>query len=140
MALPTCGLALAESERVFTELLDSIDDVLAELKLSNEQILIRMTGCPNGCARPYNADFAFVGRSPNKYAMYVGGSSAGNRLARLHKKSVEYDSIPEDLREHLKSFVNEKLPNETFSEFWGRTNSESLEPDPLQFHVEELEQ
>ena len=140
VALPTCGLALAESERVFTELLDSIDDVLAELKLSKEQILIRMTGCPNGCARPYNADFAFVGRSPKKYAMYVGGSSAGNRLARLHKKSVEFDSIPEEIRENLKSFVNERLPNETFSEFWGRTNLESLDPDPLQFHVAESEQ
>lgn len=140
VAMPTCGLALAESERVFSTLLDSIDDVLDELKLSKDQILIRMTGCPNGCARPYNADFAFVGRSPKKYAMYVGGSSAGNRLAKLHKKSVEYDSIPDEIRKNLKSFVDGRFPNETFSEFWGRTHLESLEPDPLQFHVAESEQ
>ncbi|MBV8375468.1 MAG: NADPH-dependent assimilatory sulfite reductase hemoprotein subunit, partial [Verrucomicrobia bacterium] len=77
VALPTCGLALAESERVFHLVLDKIDNLLREFGLSEEPILIRMTGCPNGCARPYNADIAFVGRSPGKYALYVGGSVTG---------------------------------------------------------------
>ncbi|MCB1092843.1 MAG: NADPH-dependent assimilatory sulfite reductase hemoprotein subunit, partial [Verrucomicrobiae bacterium] len=67
VALPTCGLSLAESERVFSGLLDSIDEILRDLGLADEPLLIRMTGCPNGCARPYNADVAFVGRAPKKY-------------------------------------------------------------------------
>ncbi|MFL2435705.1 MAG: NADPH-dependent assimilatory sulfite reductase hemoprotein subunit [Verrucomicrobiales bacterium] len=139
VAMPTCGLALAESERVFNDLLSSIDQVLHELELNKDQILVRMTGCPNGCARPYNADFAFVGRSPKKYAMYVGGSSAGNRLARLHKKSVEYDLIPEEMRELLKHFVSNRNQDEKFSEFWNRTQPQNLETDPLQFHLDNSE-
>src|SRR6185369_11756274 len=86
VALPTCGLALAESERVFHLVLDKIDGILNDLGLRDEPILIRMTGCPNGCARPYNADIAFVGRAPGKYAMFVGGSIRGDRLAGLEKK------------------------------------------------------
>src|SRR4029079_17536560 len=74
VALPTCALALSESERVSPTLMTQIDPILKELKLEKEHILFRMTGCPNGCARPYNADFAFVGRGIGKYAFYVGGS------------------------------------------------------------------
>src|SRR6202047_2846112 len=73
VALPTCGLALAESERVFHLVLDEIDEILKEFGLADDPILIRMTGCPNGCARPYNADIAFVGRGSGTYAFYVGG-------------------------------------------------------------------
>ena len=69
VALPTCGLSLSESERALPGIMDKIDPVLRELGMENEPILFRMTGCPNGCGRPYNADFGFVGRAPNKYAM-----------------------------------------------------------------------
>jgi len=139
VALPTCGLALSESERVFDTLLDSIDSLLSELKLEKDQILIRMTGCPNGCARPYNADFAFVGRAPNKYAMFVGGSSSGDRLASLHKKSILFDEIQGEIRILLQDFVKNRLREETFSEFWGRTHEESIHPIPKQFHLEKNE-
>ena len=139
MALPTCGLALAESERVFDTLLDSIDSLLSEFNLDKDQILIRMTGCPNGCARPYNADFAFVGRAPNKYAMFVGGSSSGDRLASLHKKSVLFDEIPDEIRIHLQNFVENRINQETFSEFWGRTYKKTPIFNPKQFHFEEHE-
>jgi sulfite reductase beta subunit-like hemoprotein len=139
VALPTCGLALAESERVFDTLLDSIDSLLSEFNLDKDQILIRMTGCPNGCARPYNADFAFVGRAPNKYAMFVGGSSSGDRLASLHKKSVLFDEIPNEIRIHLQNFVENRINQETFSEFWGRTYKKTPISNPKQFHFEEHE-
>jgi len=136
VALPTCGLALAESERIFPALMDSIDGVLRELKLEKEPILFRMTGCPNGCARPYNADFAFVGRAPNKYAFFVGGSIVGDRLAGLEKKMVELKDIPSVVRSYLKEFAEKRKNGETFSQYWGRTHVNGAKPVPEQFHIE----
>lgn len=136
VALPTCGLSLAESERVFSEMLDSVDEILRDLGLADEPLLIRMTGCPNGCARPYNADIAFVGRAPRKYAMYVGGSHRGDRLAGLHQKSITFDDIPAAIRELLEAFARDRETGETFTDYWGRTQEVGPEPDPLQFHLE----
>jgi sulfite reductase (ferredoxin) len=136
VALPTCGLALAESERAFPGWLDGIDAVLRELGLEKEPILFRMTGCPNGCARPYNADFAFVGRAPGKYAFFVGGAITGDRLAGLEAKVVPGDQIPQTVRPYLEKFKNDRLEGETFSEYWGRTHKNGEAPHPDQFHVE----
>jgi sulfite reductase beta subunit-like hemoprotein len=134
--LPTCGLALAESERVFPAVLDAIDEVLRELGLESEPLLVRMTGCPNGCARPYNADIAFVGRAPGKYAFYVGGSLTGERLAGLHEKTVELKQIPGRVRALLEEFVRDRMPRESFSHYWGRTHQSGPRPHPEQFHQE----
>lgn len=139
VALPTCGLSLAESERVFTGLLDDVDRVLHDLGLEREPLLIRMTGCPNGCARPYNADIAFVGRAPKKYAMYVGGSCAGDRLAGLFRRTVEFHEIPEVIRGLLVDFVKDRHEGETFTAYWGRTQEAGEEPDALHFHKELVE-
>jgi sulfite reductase beta subunit-like hemoprotein len=136
VALPTCGLALAESERVFPSVLADIDRILTELDLREEKILVRMTGCPNGCARPYNADISFVGRAPGKYAMYVGGSSTVVLLSGLEFKSVVLYDIPAKVRELLEAFVLEREPGETFSRYWGRTHVNGPAPHPEQFHVE----
>lgn len=136
VALPTCGLSLSESERVFSSVLDGIDAILKELKLENDPILIRMTGCPNGCARPYNADIAFVGRAPNKYAMFVGGSIRGNRLAGLEKKVVNLADIPKEVRPMLEDFAANRQPGENFTDFWGRTRVNGEAPCPEQFHIE----
>jgi len=136
VSLPTCGLALAESERVFPSILARIDETLVELGLSHEPILIRMTGCPNGCARPYNADIAFVGRAPGKYALYVGGSVTGERLASLQQKSVTLEEIPGRVRGLLEEFVRERFTGETFSNYWGRTHVDGTKATPEQFHVE----
>lgn len=136
VALPTCGLSLAESERVFSSVLDGIDGILRELKLESEPILIRMTGCPNGCARPYNADIAFVGRAPNKYAMYVGGSIRGDRLAGLEKKVVNLADIPDEVRPMLADYAAGRKAGETFTDFWGRTRANGAAPTPEQFHIE----
>ncbi len=136
VSLPTCGLGLAESERVFHLVLDEIDRVLKSLDLTEEPILIRMTGCPNGCARPFNADIAFVGRAPGKYAFYVGGSVTGERLAGLQEKTITIGEIPAKVRELLEDFVENRSGNETFSSYWGRTHVNGPAPKPEQFHVE----
>jgi sulfite reductase (ferredoxin) len=135
VGLPTCGLALAESERAFPGVLDRIERVMADLGLSEEPILIRMTGCPNGCARPYNADIAFVGRAPGKYAFYVGGSLTGERLVGLQQKSVTHAEIPDRVREILEEFVRDRYQGETFSDYWGRTHVNGPSPKPEQFHI-----
>ncbi len=136
VALPTCGLSLSESERALPGVLDKVDEILRELGLTDEPVLIRMTGCPNGCGRPYNADFGFVGRAPNKYAMFVGGSIAGDRLAGLEQKTVGLADIPATVRPYLEAYAGERLPGERFSGWFGRTRSSGPEPDPEQFHVE----
>jgi sulfite reductase beta subunit-like hemoprotein/Arc/MetJ-type ribon-helix-helix transcriptional regulator len=136
VALPTCGLSLSESERVFGGVMDGIDVILRELKLEDEPILFRMTGCPNGCARPYNADIGFVGRAPGKYAMYVGGSIRGDRLAGLEKKVVALADIPATVRPMLEDFAKNRKPNERFTDFWGRTRENGEAPTSDHFHVE----
>ena len=136
VGLPTCGLALAESERAFPGVLDNIEEILADLGLSEEPILIRMTGCPNGCARPYNADIAFVGRAPGKYAFYVGGSLTGERLVGLQQKSVALAEIPDRVRELLEEFVRNRYQGEIFTDYWGRTHVNGPRPKPEQFHIE----
>ncbi|HEX3445802.1 MAG TPA: NADPH-dependent assimilatory sulfite reductase hemoprotein subunit, partial [Chthoniobacterales bacterium] len=136
VALPTCGLALAESERVFHLVLDKIDVILKEFGLADEPILIRMTGCPNGCARPYNADIAFVGRAPGKYAFYVGGSFTGERLVGLQEKTITLEEIPGRVRGLIEEFVVNRRGNETFSSYWGRTHVNGPKPEPEQFHLE----
>ena len=136
VALPTCGLSLSESERALPGIMDKIDPILTELGLANEPILFRMTGCPNGCGRPYNADFGFVGRAPNKYAMFVGGSVRGNRLAGLEFKSVLGDDIPAKVREFLVAFKAERKDGEIFADWFARTRTTGEAPTPEQFHIE----
>ena len=85
--------------------------------MTEEPILIRMTGCPNGCARPYNADIAFVGRMPGKYAFYVGGSVTGKRLAGLQEKTIAIEDIPAKVRGLLEDFVENRSGNETFTAY-----------------------
>lgn len=138
VALPTCGLALAESERVFPEVMDRIDEIVRELKLEEEPLLIRMTGCPNGCARPYNADIAFVGRAPGKYALYVGGSFRGDRLVSLLQKTIELQDIPARVRGLLEEFCAKRSAGEAFSDYWRRTHAGDEPPRAEQFHEEQL--
>lgn len=136
VSLPTCGLGLAESERVFTGVMDQIDEILKELSLEEEPILFRMSGCPNGCPRPYNADFSFVGRAPKKYAFYVGGSHRGDRLAGLQEKTITMEEIPDKVRPILEDYASNRQNGERFSDYWGRTQVNGHAPHPEQFHVE----
>ena len=117
-------------------MLDKIDELLKEFDLRDEPILIRMTGCPNGCARPYNADISFVGRAPGKYAFYVGGSVTGERLVGMYEKTVAIEDIPSRVRELIEEFVNNRQGGENFTTYWGRTHMNGAAPMPGQFHAE----
>jgi sulfite reductase beta subunit-like hemoprotein len=129
-------LSLSESERALPGLMDQVDPVLRELGLENEPILFRMTGCPNGCGRPYNADFGFVGRAPGKYALFVGGSVAGDRLAGLEQKTVTIADLPQAIRGYLEAFKAERHPSERFTDWFNRTRQVGPAPTPEQFHIE----
>jgi len=119
-ALPTCGLALAESERALPGILTDVENLLAELGLQEEELIIRMTGCPNGCARPYTAELALVGKGPNKYQLYLGGNEASTRLNRLYKDSVKSEEITSELRAVLARYTGERAAGERFGDFCQR--------------------
>ena len=119
-ALPTCGLALAESERTMPSFLTRVEELLAELNLSDQELIVRMTGCPNGCARPYMAEIALVGKAPNKYQLYLGGNEASTRLNKLYKDSVKGDDLISELRALLLLYREQRITNERFGDFCAR--------------------
>ncbi|KEZ00196.1 sulfite reductase [Sphingomonas sp. BHC-A] len=117
VALPTCGLAMAESERYLPSLLDKIEEILAESGLSDEPITVRMSGCPNGCSRPYIAEIGLTGRAPGKYNLYLGGGFHGERLNRMVRENVGEATILEVLAEALARYARERQPGEHFGDF-----------------------
>jgi sulfite reductase (NADPH) hemoprotein beta-component len=117
VALNTCPLALAEAQRYMPSLLDKIEKLLEKHSLENEEISIRMTGCPNGCARPYLAEIAFVGKSLGKYNMYVGADHLGQRLNKLYKESLDEKQILQELDYLFNKYSSDKKQNETFGNF-----------------------
>jgi sulfite reductase (NADPH) hemoprotein beta-component len=119
-ALPTCGLALAESERMLPGLVDRIEKLGTDIGLAGEEITIRSTGCPNGCARPYMAEIAFVGKAPGRYQLWLGGNAAGTRLNRVFKDTVKDPEIEGELRPLLTRWKNERHPAERFGDFVSR--------------------
>lgn len=117
VALPTCGLAMAESERYLPELITKIEAILGRHCLENEPITLRMTGCPNGCSRPYIAEIALTGRAPGKYNLYLGGGFHGQRLNRLYRENIGEAAILEALDEVLGRYAAERLPGEHLGDF-----------------------
>ncbi len=117
VALPTCGLALAEAERVLPVLIERFEALLAEVGIAEEEIVFRITGCPNGCVRPFLAEVALVGRAPGKYNLLLGGNEASTRLNRLYRESVKFDDVVTELRPLLQRFVAERQPGERFGDF-----------------------
>ena len=130
VALPTCGLALAESERVLPEVLEKFEVVLDENGLRHDAISIRITGCPNGCARPYLGEIGFVGKAPNKYALYLGARYDGTRLNRLYSPSTTIDNAVEMLRPVIKRYALERQNGEGFGDFCDR----AILPADATFH------
>jgi sulfite reductase (NADPH) hemoprotein beta-component len=117
VALPTCGLALAESERYLPSLITRLEVELEALGLGDQDITIRMTGCPNGCARPYMSEIGLVGRSPGLYNLYLGGAHDGSRLSKLHARDVDGDAIVASLRPVLAAYATDREDNESFGDF-----------------------
>jgi sulfite reductase (NADPH) hemoprotein beta-component len=119
-ALPTCGLALAESERMLPGLIDRIEKLCAEAGLAGEEIIIRSTGCPNGCSRPYMAEIAFVGKAPGRYQVWLGGDTAGTRLNRVWKDVMKETDIETEFRPVLARFAKERKSGERFGDWCDR--------------------
>lgn len=117
VALPTCPLALAEAQRYLPALLDKMEPLLHKYQLQQEEIIIRMTGCPNGCARSYAAEIGFVGTGPGKYNLQLGGDRVGERLNKIYKTDIAEEEILQTLDVLFNTFSTEKNIGETFGDF-----------------------
>jgi len=117
VAFPTCGLAMAEAERYLPDLITKIEKISEKYELSDQPITIRMTGCPNGCARPYLAEIALVGKAPGKYNLYLGGDGKGTRLVQLFKENISEEIILEEIDTLFKEYSLSRNKNEGFGDF-----------------------
>jgi sulfite reductase (ferredoxin) len=120
VALPTCGLAVAESERVLPGLIDQLEPEVAKLGLAHDAFTLRMTGCPNACARPYNSDIGIVGRTAGKYTLFLGGRLLGDRLNVPYKDVVPFEELPREITAVLACYKAERHPAETLGDFCHR--------------------
>ena len=117
VALNTCPLALAEGQRYMPSLLSKIEPILEKYKLQNEEIVMRMTGCPNGCARPFAAEVGFVGTALGKYNLHIGGDRLGQRLNKLYKENLGETEILDELDNLFKVYASDRTNGETFGDF-----------------------
>jgi len=125
-AIPTCGLAITESERSLPGTIDELERTMIEMGLADEALSVRMTGCPNGCARPYNSDVGLVGRSGDKYTLFVGGSTRGERLNFVLQDLVPRGQIVPTLRKLLDKYKIDRTSNESFGDWCTRQGVEAL--------------
>ncbi|WP_372775495.1 NADPH-dependent assimilatory sulfite reductase hemoprotein subunit [Mangrovibacterium sp.] len=117
VALNTCSLAFAEAERYLPEFMSKLELILDEFGLFREDIVIRMTGCPNGCGRPYLAEIGFIGKSAGRYNLYLGGSRNGTRLNALYKETLSEEEILNELRPIIAAYAGERTQGEGFGDF-----------------------
>ncbi|KAK7751402.1 Sulfite reductase [NADPH] subunit beta [Diatrype stigma] len=134
VAFPTCGLAMAESERYLPQLITKLEGCLEEAGLRSESIVMRMTGCPNGCARPWLAEVAFVGKAYGAYNMYLGGGYHGQRLNKLYRSSIKEDEILAIMRPLFKRYAAEREDGERFGDFCIRVGVIVATTDGQNFH------
>ncbi len=134
VAFPTCGLAMAEAERYLPVLLDKIESIIDENGLRNEEITIRMTGCPNGCARHALGEIGFIGKAPGKYNMYLGAAFDGSRLSKMYRENIGEEEILKEMRVLLSRFVIERKTGEHFGDFVIRVGIVKETTDGTNFH------
>ena len=121
VAMPSCALAMAEGERYLPSLIDKLDDALAGAGLGDDAITIRMTGCPNGCARPYIAEIGLVGKGPGRYNLYLGAGFSGERLGCLYRDNADESEILDALSPLFDRYAAERQAGERFGDFLVRT-------------------
>ena len=126
VAWPTCGLSITESERALPGMIDQLEQELAKLGLESEQFNLRMTGCPNGCARPYNPDIGLVGKAKEKYTVFLGGRQEGNRLNFIYKDMVPATEVIAELVKVFAYFKQDREANESFGDFCFRKGKDDL--------------
>ena len=134
VALPTCALSLAEAERYLPDLLTELEEIIEEAGLRHDAITIRMTGCPNGCARPYISEIGFVGRSPGCYNVYLGGGFAGQRLSKLYRENHPGTEIKELLAPIIRRYAKERNEGERFGDFCIRAGYVAATEQGKDFH------
>ncbi|TDL82847.1 assimilatory sulfite reductase (NADPH) hemoprotein subunit [Peribacillus frigoritolerans] len=134
VALPTCGLAMAEAERYLPVLIDKIEAIVDENGLRNEEITIRMTGCPNGCARHALGEIGFIGKAPGKYNMYLGAAFDGSRLSKMYRENIGEEEILSELRVLLTRYAKERTEKEHFGDFVVRAGVVKAVTDGTNFH------
>jgi sulfite reductase (ferredoxin) len=125
-ALPTCGLAIAESERVIPSILERIRKLLNQLGLQDEHFVVRMTGCPNGCARPYMAELGFVGSAPDTYQLWLGGSPNQTRLAEPYMQKLKAQELEKQLEPMFAYFKESRETEESFGDFCNRVGFDAI--------------
>ena len=135
VALPTCGLAVAESERYMPDLITQLEASLARHGLADDEITIRMTGCPNGCARPYIAEIGLVGRGPARYNLYLGGAFDGSRLSKLYEQDLAADSIASTLDPLFAAYKAGRQDGERFGDFTIRAGYVARTINGPDFHL-----
>jgi len=135
VALPTCGLALAESERYLPGLVTALDERLAAHGLSADDIVIRMTGCPNGCARPYLAEIGLVGKGPRRYNLYLGAAFDGSRLSKLYAEDIEHAAIIATLDPIFAAYAAARQKGERFGDFTIRAGFVAATGNGRDFHA-----
>ena len=140
VALPTCGLALAESERYLPDLMTALDESLAAYGLSSDDIVVRMTGCPNGCARPYLAEIGLVGRGPGRYNLYLGAAFDGSRLSKLYAEDLDHGAIVAALDPVFAAYAAERQKGERFGDFTIRAGFVVATGNGRDFHVNVAQQ
>src|SRR4051794_2121614 len=128
-------LALAESERYLPDLLDALDARLAAHGLSRDDIVIRMTGCPNGCARPYLAEIGLVGKGPSRYNLYLGAAFDGSRLSKLYAEDVDHAAIIRELDPLFAAYAAERKAGEHFGDFVIRAGFVTRTRNGRDFHA-----
>ncbi len=134
VALPTCTLAMAEAERYLPDLIGKLEVIVDKYGLSDQPIVVRMTGCPNGCARPFLAEIAMVGKAPGKYNLYLGGDGKGTRLVKLYKENIGEEEILETLDPLLETYSKERKKGEGFGDFCVRKEVVPAVYDGRDFH------
>lgn len=135
VSLPTCGLALAEAERFLPTLITRLEESLEECGLRHDAITIRMTGCPNGCARPFISEIGFVGRGPGRYNVYLGGGFAGQRLSKLYRENFAEEDIKDLLAPIFAAYANERNEGERFGDFCIRKAYVAATVQGTDFHL-----
>lgn len=134
VAFPTCGLAMAESERYLPVLVGKVESIMEENGLRQDSIVMRMTGCPNGCARPWLAEIGFVGKSFGAYNMYLGGGYHGQRLNKLYRSSIKEEEILEILKPLIKRYALERNEGERIGDFCIRIGMIKATTEGKTFH------
>lgn len=135
VALPTCGLAMAEAERYLPTLIDKIEEIVEENGLRDKEITIRMTGCPNGCARHALGEIGFIGKAPGKYNMYLGAAFDGSRLSKMYRENIGEEEILRELGSILPRYAKERNEGEHFGDFVIRAGIIEATTDGTNFHA-----